>query len=151
MVGVAALGVNVAYAHVVYGRADTYVSDPAPCVNNYAEMSDGSGYGYAKADVRSWQKFWGTNLTCSVHFDRPQSNIRVTYQVLHRVSGEDWTICNSPSFKYNGSITWKLSKSRTFSSSSWCGPGDYGTWNIGHVKNGSWYGGTVWSGTHSLP
>ena len=154
VVSALALGSQVAYAHFVYAKVFTYYTTTLPCVQNRAETSHGSGYGYTKANVWSWKLLqlpdpFGTAY-CTIKFDRPQLHIKVKAQVHYKPSGGSWQMCYNPAYKFNQTVTWKETMAKTFNSSSWCGPGTYGTWNLGYVKNNTWYGGYVWSGTHTL-
>ena len=148
-VAVLAGGTNVAYAHYVYEKAYTYYSTSAPCVENYAEISHGDGYGYAKVNLKSWRKLIWFPLECFYEFERPQNNMKVKYE-LHYHNGNIWTLCQDSSYKYNSTVTAELEKTRKFTSSEYCGAGNYGVWNTGYAKNNEWYGGSVWAGTHNL-
>lgn len=44
----------------------------------------------------------------------------------------------------------EMQKTKTFNRYTWCGPGTYGTWTLSYVKNNTWYGDDLWSGTHTL-
>ncbi len=155
IVGVLAVGSQVAYAHYVYDEDFTYYTTTLPCVEGRSEISHGSGYGYAQSKVRSWRVLNFPNpippAYCAKSFSRPSHHLKAKVQVVRLPPGEDtWQMCYNPSYDFNQSSGWVLYSEKTFTSSNWCGSGEYGTWAFGYVKNNSWYGGEVWSGTHTL-
>ena len=155
IVSILAVGSQIAYAHYVYNDGYTYETTTLPCVWNYSEISHGSGYGYAKSKVSSSKALDLPDplpdLHCHVAFDRPAHHIRAKVQVVHLPPGQTtWELCYNPAFSYNQSTTFTFTSSKTFSQSNWCGAGTYGTWAFGEVKNNGWYGGELWSGTHTL-
>lgn len=155
IVGILAVGSQIAYAHYVYDEEFTYYTTTFPCVEGRSEISHGNGYGYAQSKVRSWRVLNFPDpippAYCSLKFDRPVNHLKAKVQVVRLPPGEStWQLCYNPGFSYNQSSGFVLYSSKTFTASTWCGAGDYGTWAFGYVKNNTWYGGEVWSGTHTL-
>ena len=155
IVGIFAVGSQVAFAHYVYDEGFTYESTTWPCVENRSEISHGSGYGYAQSKVRSWRVLIPPpplpHLYCVKSFNRPSNHIKAKVQVVHKPPGAStWQLCYNPALSFNQSTGYILYVSKTFTQSNWCGPGTYGTWAFGYVKNNTWYGGEIWSGTHTL-
>ena len=147
-VAATAVGVNAAFAHRVYEEVMVYRGSPAPCALSYAEVSHGDGYGHIKVRIRSKRKLM-MDLDCTWPFDRPQHAIKVRY-IYHIHDGDSWMVCQRSPFILNSTVTWSLTLQRTISRSGFCGRGSYGVWNEGHIKNGEWYGGQIWSGVHTF-
>ena len=140
-----------AFAHVIYEDNHVYASGE-DCSWNRAEISHGSGGGYAKSDISAKIKDQITQITCWHDFPRPAKHLKNRYK-LYLWSGSDWNLCGSTSWVYNSKETAKLVLKKDYGSSPPCGAGDYKTVSYGYFKNGSWKGGSIESGSsgHTLP
>lgn len=146
-------GASPAAAHYVYDKLFTYRSSEN-CVENRSEASHGSGGGYARTDVWSWNElslFLIGTQSCGWFYTRPSGYIRTAFDwYVYTSSG--WALCAYTPWYYNTSSTDHMAISYDFGSSPWCGSGYYGTYGLGYVYHGSqWYGGGLWSGHHLLP
>jgi hypothetical protein len=146
---IVALAAPPALAHVIYTRANTYVSDSF-CVDGYNELSHGDGGGYSKFDTES--ESWGGiegDRRCTAGLTRPAGYISVG-RVLYKWDGANWSECRRSLDNYNSVSAWKVS--RYIYSSTPCGPGYYSTTTFHYVYNNGWYGGPAGLGnSHYLP
>lgn len=140
-----------AFAHAIYEDGYTYASDH-DCAWNRAEISHGSGGGYAKSDITAKVKGVIVRVRCYDYFPRPANYLKNRYK-LYRWNGSSWSLCRSTSWHYNSRETAKLVIYKNYGSTPPCGAGEYKTEGFGYFKNGTWKGGSIESGNsgHTLP
>ncbi len=139
------------YAHYTHDEGFTHHSD-FDCVWNRAEISEGSGGGYSKTEMRSKMRKKGDEY-CSADFTRPVEHLRVK-EMLYKKNGSSWDLCVSSPNYYSGTSESSLSMATDHGTSPPCGEGIYMTRAYGQLKNDEkWYGGWITSGPsgHPLP
>jgi len=144
-VGVALVAVP-AYAHFMYEHGITSEEDEH-CTWNRAEISHGSGGGYAESKVKSRRGL------CGLSWDRPIGHLKVKWKLLKK-DGSSWPVCHSSSNYYNGTTASQMTVGNDYGSTPHCGNGVYKTRAYGYLKNsGTWWGGEIESGVtgHTLP
>jgi hypothetical protein len=140
-----ALPAQNASAHYVY-KSGYMWQDSWECVWGRSEVSHGNGNGYSRSDIQV--KVDGDNGTaCAASFYRPAGYIRVR-QIFMAQLAPGWGYCRDTGNLYNSSNNWVMTVTRTHGGK--CGSTNYQTQSIMHELNGSWKGGTLWSGSHWL-
>ena len=152
VVGVLAMSTSLVYAHVVYEEDMVYWSSTI-CTEARSEISHGKGYGYTKAVSRAKREMRipGGSVSCVERWIRPANKIKARYVLMHHNGSDDgqWSTCLNGSYQYNSRKTDAFSVYRSLSRSEYCGDGWYATKGYAYVENGgSWFGGSVWSGSH---
>ncbi|MER6615054.1 hypothetical protein [Streptomyces xantholiticus] len=145
-----------ANAHYVYEDEEVWANaDSSRCLYNYAEVSHGSGAGYAKSQAHAGQNdFVGT---CIFPWQRPAGTLAAGYR-YQKWDGQKWYTCRqllSGDAVYNKTTTGSYTVSWDFGPHGLapCGHGYYGT--VGYSS--TLYGGTwlakdvgIWSGQHFI-
>lgn len=145
------IGAQPASADYIYQKVTIYGSD-TNCTGGRAEISHGSGSGYAKADAYSWYAQWYPtvgNVHCGRDFARPPGYLAAAFD-LYKWNGSAWALCQQTPWNYNTSQTHQWYVWTRYGSPP-CGNGYYGTSALSYVWNNQWFGGSVWSGYHYLP
>jgi hypothetical protein len=133
-----------ASAHYVYASG-TMWQDSYECVNGRSEVSHGNGNGYSRSDIRAYVTAQG--IHCRDQFYRPPGYLRVRQIFLAQLA-PGWAYCRDTGNIYNTGNNSYLIVGRTHSGK--CGTTNYQTESVMHELNGSWKGGTMWSGLHWL-
>jgi hypothetical protein len=134
-----------ASAHYVYQSGYMY-QDSWECVWGRSEVSHGTGNGFSRSDIQV--EVDGPNgADCVDTLYRPVNYIRVRQIYLAQLT-PGWAYCRDTGNLYNTTNTFLMTVKRTHSGK--CGTTNYQTESIMHELNGSWKGGTIWSGTHWL-
>jgi len=142
-------GATAALAHYVYEQAEVWDGDGGRCLLVRSEISHGNGGGYSKGSDLTYQQLGPQ--ACLFEWDRGPGYLRVRYNLL-KWTGTQYGICKSVDWVYNGSTANIMDVYTYWGTTPPCGTGIYGTATTGQVKyNGSWYGGRMWSGVHTLP
>lgn len=132
-------------AHYVYQAGDIYWTSSDDCVYGYSEVSHGSGNGYSKSRMDVSRQSGG--VACYFPFARPAGYLRIRQIFLAQLA-PGWAYCRDTGNLYNSSNTNSMTVARTHSGK--CGTTTYQTQSIMHELNGSWKGGSLWSGGHWL-
>jgi hypothetical protein len=147
-----AVAADPAAAHYVYQKAKVYVSD-TNCTGARAETSHGGGGGYSKSDVYSWYRWeipMAGGYDCQTDLSRPAGYLATRF-TLYKWNGSSWAACQSFNYHYNSTNTHQFAIYKDFGSKAPCGAGTYNTFAESYVLNGgSWFGGGLWSGNHTL-
>lgn len=144
---------GVAAAHYVYQKGTVATYGSGACVQARAEVSHGSGGGYTKADVESTRTTSYGNISCIEPNPKPAGYLATRYDFYKwDSSAGHWKVCRTADWYYSKAQTGQYSIYTDFGVSPPCGHGYYGSTAYSYVKdNNTWYGGSIWSGYHSLP
>ncbi|MFE0948398.1 hypothetical protein [Streptomyces mutabilis] len=148
--------------HYVYQSDEVWANtDSSKCLYTYAEVSHGSGGGYARAYGLASS---GIPLTqaCIMVWNRPPGNLKAGFQYFFH-DGTQWGVCRQLMGTQNPDGTWsgysnttetsRMELNYDFGVVSPCGWGYYATKAGSNVYyGGTWYGGNVpiWSGQHII-
>ncbi|MBP0460170.1 hypothetical protein [Streptomyces montanisoli] len=153
---------TAAQAHYVYQDDEVWSNtDSSKCLYTYAEVSHGSGGGYAKSYALASSGI-PLSESCILVWNRPPGNLKTGWQYYYW-DGSQWGICQQLAGDQNPDGTWtgytnttktsRMELTYDFGIAPPCGGGYYGTMGAGAVYyGGQWYGNTVsiWSGQHFI-
>lgn len=145
-VGLAMALPQTAAAHYVYQSGWLYYSG-SDCSYGYSEVSHGTGNGYSKSRITVSNNSGASGSSCSGNFYRPAGYIRIR-QIFMAQLAPGWGYCRDTGNLYNTYNTYVMEVARTHNGK--CGTTNYQTQSIMHELNGSWKGGSLWSGNHWL-
>jgi hypothetical protein len=143
-----------ASAHYVYQGGDVWESGHWKCIWAQAEISDGLGPGYSKAELGASQEtqtpvpFVGT-VGCSRGWFHAAGELRVRIDLYKKVSGS-YSFCTRLSWTTNPVSEDRERQMKHWAASDMCGAGTYMTkaW-AGHWWQGAWVDRPMNSGDHS--
>lgn len=131
-----------AAAHYVHQRRWVYRSG-ALCVLGRAEISHGSGGGYAKVTANNYERSEVTGQECAGTniYSRYTTYVRAQ---LWKYDGNNWSLCRDSD--------WILGRSYSinYGNNAPCGKGLYGVTGYAYTWNNGWRGGQIEAGTHWL-
>ena len=138
-----------ALAHYVYQGGTVATWGSGYCTNARAEVSHGDGRGYRKADNEAKVDNFYWNFKCTDPRVWP-SGYMITQADYYKYNGSSWYLCKDAGWTYSQDSTGKVVQAaREYLP---CGRGYYGTRAWSYIKdNGTWNGGSIWSGHHYLP
>lgn len=153
---------TAAQAHYVYQSDEVWANtDSSKCLYTYAEVSHGSGGGYAKSYglASSGIPF---SQSCILVWNRPPGYLKTGWQYF-KWDGTKWGVCRQLMGTQNPDGTWsgyanttetsRMELTYDFGVVPPCGGGYYATKAGSTVYyGGTWYGGNVpiWSGQHFI-
>lgn len=141
---------SAALAHVIAGNHRVFENSNF-CLDGRAELSHGSGGGYALSTGYSLQDGPQFDQNCGRGYNVVPNRLANRNVLLKwRPGQQDWAVCVNGDWNYNSSTRSNNTKTSVYRTP--CNSGYYSNSGGAYIDHGNgWRGGYVWSGSHSLP
>lgn len=140
-----------ALADVKHQGGYVWEANDKRCLWDHAELSHGSGGGYAQSTPRAVQETStpAGDVECWQDWPRPPYYLAASNKLAKWYAGA-WYLCVDGRWKLNGAYTDQITKTSVYRTP--CGRGYYANFGGGATYfNGKWRGGFMYSGYHALP